>query len=436
MRRMRRMDSTVAPVHRNRWTLPGCLIVLLLQACGGGGDSGPEPTADAEPELKAFVDGCEDVALDDSRHVLYARISANCGASVQGASLSLTLTLGDAVLTLSRVPGAVDTSVERVPGLGDRQVQIVQRGQWRQVPHLGAWQPRDGAGLLQLNGALYLLGGWLHGPVTNEVWRTQDLVHWEFLGHAPWPARHAAGWLVHDNRLWVIGGDLYDDVWSSPDGLLWTQEAASAPFGRRYAPNAASIGGQIVVYAGQDWLPVDWCHERPDCTARGLRSVWTSRDGRQWEQATHQAPWEGRALVHGSAVHDGRIWMIGGGLKVAPPGERYAETSAEFTDVWSSADGQDWRLEASHAGFAGRTHFSVLATRYGCFVSDGSVGAQLGVSNELFHASDCRRFSALPVPPDLPPRHASSLVEFNGSLVLLGGPPYGGAGTQIWQYFP
>lgn len=394
--------------------------------------------------LVAQVEGCPEVSVEDSGHVVYVKVPIRCTPIVEGTPLRLVIGPGTAsgdllpatTVSLQRQPGALDTTTTTLDGLGPRQVQIVVRGQWRRVPHLGTWAPRDGAGLLQLNGALYLLGGWLHGPVTNEVWRTVDLVQWEFLGYAPWPARHAAAWLVHEGRLWVIGGDLYDDVWSSPDGVQWTQEAVVAPFGRRYTPNAASVGGRIVVYAGQDWQPVDWCHDRPDCSARGLRSVWSSRDGRQWNQVAEQAPWEGRGLVHGNAVHDGRIWMIGGGLKVAPPNERYAETSAEFTDVWSSLDGETWQLEVLDGGFGGRTHFSVLATRDGCYVSDGSVSTQLNVSNDLFHAPDCRRYSRVGVPAELPARHASSLVEFNGSLVVLGGPPYGGAGTQVWQYFP
>lgn len=86
--------------------------------------------------------------------------------------------------------------------------------------------------------------------------------------------------------------------------------------------------------------------------------------------------------------------------------------------------------------FPGRTHFSVLHTDKGCFVSDGSVGKQDNLSNDLFFASDCVHFERLPVPPALPLRHASSLADFNGSLVLLGGPDYGTAGTSIWQYFP
>jgi hypothetical protein len=79
----------------------------------------------------------------------------------------------------------------------------------------------------------------------------------------------------------------------------------------------------------------------------------------------------------------------------------------------------------------------VLATSTGCYVSDGSVGTQSNVSNELFHAPDCIHFASVPVPPELPVRHASSLVEFNGSLVVLGGPPvFSGAVNEVWQYFP
>lgn len=418
--------------------------LALLQACGGTDSyEGSTVGTTVLPEriLSVEVDGCPQATLEDNKHVVYVRMPETCDGGP--ARRHVTVGLGAAgapeaasARLLTRSIGSVDTTVEHIDGVGMRQVHLLRGGSWRRVEHLGAWAPRDGAGLLVLGGALYMLGGWLHGSVTNEVWRTFDLVQWEFLGHAPWPARHGAGWLVHDNKLWVIGGDLYDDVWSSPDGLQWTREAVAAPFGRRYTPNAASIGGQIVVYAGQDWLPVDWCSGRSDCSARGLLSVWTSRDGRQWTEATPQAPWQGRGLVHGSAVHNGRIWMIGGGLKVTPPNERYAETVAEFTDVWSSLDGQRWQLEVTHAGFAGRTHFSVLATRDGCYVSDGSVGTQANVSNELFHAPDCRSYRPLSVPTEVPARHASSFVEFNGSLVLLGGPPYGGADTQIWQYIP
>ena len=81
-----------------------------------------------------------------------------------------------------------------------------------------------------------------------------------------------------------------------------------------------------------------------------------------------------------------------------------------------------------------RTHFSVVATPEGCFLSDGSVGTQVNLSNELFFAANCVDFAPVAVPAEMPVRHASSLAAFNGSIVILGGP--GGAGTSVWQYFP
>jgi hypothetical protein len=405
------------------------IVAVVVQACGGGGA--------AVNTLVATVQDCPTASVQDSGHLVYVLMDASCAATPATRAISIGASLdAEQALSLTRKVGATDITAVEIAGLGSRQVQLVQRGQWRQIPHTGTWAPRDGAGLLRLGDALYLLGGWLHGPVTNEVWRTVDLVNWEFLGYAPWAGRHGSGWLVHDKRLWVIGGDFYDDVWSSPDGVQWTQEAASAPFGSRYTPNAASINGEIVVYAGLDWPVAAECPEQVSC-ARGLRSVWKSRDGRDWQLVTPKVPWQGRALVHGSVVHQGEIWMIGGGLKVSIAGAPTVDTSAEFTDIWSSADGQTWQRRAETTSFPGRTHFSVLATDDGCYVSDGSVGTQGNVSNELFYAPDCIRFGAVPVPVELPYRHASSLVEFNGSLVVLGGPPvFDGAGTSVWQYFP
>jgi hypothetical protein len=441
--------ASFAPFIRRSPTfaLTAALAALVLQACGGGGDASGGTSASADVSasasaLLAMVPDCPNATVSDSGQMIYVVMDASCAVDAElrsvavGRGINGRIKLSNA-LWVGRQVGAIDTTVEQLAGVGARQIELVQRGQWRKVPHTGAWMPRDGAGLLQMDGALYLLGGWLHGPVTNEVWKTVDLVTWEFLGNAPWPARHGAAWLVHDNRLWVIGGDLHDDVWSSPDGVQWTQEAAAAPFGARYTPNAASINGEIVVYAGQDWQAVDSCEVPANCTARGLRSVWKSNDGRQWRLATEQAPWRGRALMHGNAVFGGEIWIIGGGLKASIENSPFVETIAEFTDIWSSVDGQTWRLRAQTTGFAARTHFSVLATNDGCYVSDGSVMTQDGVSNELFYATDCIHFASIPVPAELPVRHASSLVEFNGSLVLLGGPPvYSGAVNEVWQYFP
>lgn len=410
------------------------LALVLLSACGG--ERGIEPTH----VLQAQVSGCSSATAHDSSKVVYITMSRICESRPGVRSIALRMVSNPATarhqsVELTLAPGQEADSVA-IPGLGVRRVGLFHAGQWRSIANEDSWQPRDGAGLLYFKGELYLLGGWLYGPTSSEVWKTSDLVHWQLLTFAPWPGRHGAAWLVHEDRLWVIGGDLYDDVWSSPDGVSWNLESEHAPFGGRYTPNAASVNGKIIVYAGQHWEPVPWCITRPDCTAVGRGDVWGSRDGRHWELLTSNAPWAGRGLIHGTATHAGRIYLIGGGLKVTPPGERYAETSAEFGDIWSSSDGAQWKRETDRFSFPLRTHFSVTSAPMGCFVSDGSIGMQATLSNDLFFASDCVDFAPVPEAPPLQRRHASSLAYFNGSLVILGGPGDDAPGTQVWQYFP
>jgi len=89
------------------------------------------------------------------------------------------------------------------------------------------------------DGGLYFLGGWSsdYGGGYSDVWFTLDLQNWKQLTpRAPWPGRHGAAWLVHGNRLFVLGGDLIDDAWSSADGVNWRLENPAAPFGKRYTP--------------------------------------------------------------------------------------------------------------------------------------------------------------------------------------------------------
>jgi hypothetical protein len=264
---------------------------------------------------------------------------------------------------------------------------------------------------------------------------SDNLVDWEFLTFAPWTQRHGAAWLVHDNRLYVIGGDLLRDVWSSADGIDWRLENGNAPFGGRYTPNAASLDGRLVVYNGLRWYP-DGCSGYPIfCTVEGFNDVWQSTDGgRTWERIVDQVPWQPRGLIHGSIVHEGSIYVIGGGLKNVLPYRSYADTVAEFSDIWSSPDGVNWTYRGDFT-FPGRTHFSVASTSFGCVVSDGSVGIQANTSNNLYIAKDCVNFTEVPDPPHQR-RHASSVAEFNGTLAILGGPPIGGAGTTVWQYIP
>jgi len=417
------------------------LVALTLSSCGG--NDSPPPSAsvlaesDATSSLRVRVTGCDERSYDSGR-VLYVIRKADCAATGPQSSLVVERAPGLAAKTyeLTLESGGATQSV-LFTSRGARTVRAFQQGRWHNTPNASSWAPRDGAGLLVKDGRAYLLGGWVYGPVSNEVWVSDDLENWQFLGFAPWDGRHGAGWVVHHNRLFVVAGDLHTDVWSSADGVTWHQEASNTPFMKRYTPNVASMDDSLYLYGGLRWLPNDWCERfQTDCAVEGLNDVWRSDDdGRTWRQLVEHAPWAGRGLIHGHVVHDGQLWIMGGGLKVVPPGGDSAETSAEYGDAWSSPDGITWTRRVATLPFAMRTHASVAETTFGCVISDGSVGTQANVSNDLFIAPDCVNYVAVPDPP-LPKRHASSLVEFNGTLVILGGPPTGNPGTEIWQYVP
>jgi hypothetical protein len=395
------------------------LFILLLVACGGATVS--------SQNLEVKIKDCANYEYKISGNFVYLIVDETC--NLRDVETQFFFNGEEVAAVLS-----VFEEKEVFFSNQNFRVTIFKENSWRNIPNIGSWSPRDGAGPIVLNGKVYLLGGWNHETIVNEVWATNDLKTWNRLPDAPWQPRHGAGWVVHKNRMYVVGGDLIDDVWASSDGITWTLVVSQAPFGQRYTPIVHSNGEYIYLYGGQYWTPVWWCSNRPDCLPAAPRDVWRSKDGANWEKVLAEAPWEGRALIHGSLFFGGEIFLVGGGLKNATG--RYSETYSEFTDIWSSIDGVKWDKRSDSMGFLARTHFSVLSTSYGCYVSDGSVITQVNVSNDIFFAEDCINFKKLIVPIDLPARHASSLFEFNGSIVLLGGPPPGGSGTAIWQYFP
>ena len=89
---------------------------------------------------------------------------------------------------------------------------------WSLVTDEVPWHPRDGAGACVFRGRMWLLGGWNHQEPLNfpreegsncaQVWSSADGRAWRLeLARAPWPPRHLSGFLVHDDEMWLVGGD-------------------------------------------------------------------------------------------------------------------------------------------------------------------------------------------------------------------------------------
>lgn len=147
---------------------------------------------------------------------------------------------------------------------------------------------------------------------SHEVWSTTDGVEWkQDTKEAGWSPRLAAGSAVFKDRMWILGGiekyyfgtskDLRNDVWSSADGKTWERATENAGWSPRAYHQAVALGGKLYVLGGGNYVPE--YHAKND--------VWSSEDGVTWTQLTDKAPWSPR-LWHSAVAYRDRLWVIGG----------------------------------------------------------------------------------------------------------------------------
>lgn len=296
---------------------------------------------------------------------------------------------------------------------------------------------RDGAGMVELNGATYMLGGWrntyeaqftpdfpetgLWGCcTTSEVWRTTDGVSWEMLGNAPWEGRHMAGWVAFNGKLWVIGGDTnhahyMHDVWNSPDGTHWTQVTNSLPWGDRVLHYTVAYNGFLYVMGGQQLPEAIHPPPVPYPTAPVYYSdVWRSADGVNWEQIGSMPAATG--MICGSVVFNNAIWVIGGGQY----GDDTLGTAGIATNaVWSTTDGINWTQHATPP-WSGLRYHNVIVYDSAIWVLAGMGKDGGGYFNEVWYSRDGETWTQVESTPWLE-RHAASAFVLAGKLWLTDG---------------
>ncbi|MBE8190524.1 MAG: hypothetical protein HAW58_06740 [Candidatus Thioglobus sp.] len=161
-----------------------------------------------------------------------------------------------------------------------------------------------------------------------------------------WAGRLDHTSVIFDNKMWVLGGrdnSRFNDVWSSSDGITWTQVTASAAWPKRNSHTSVVFNNKMWVIGGAGG------------TGAGdtRNDVWSSSDGINWDQATANASWSAR-FEHTSLVFDNKIWVIGGSVAsgVAAGDDRH--------DIWYSEDGVNWTEADAAASWTVRRELSSL----------------------------------------------------------------------------
>ena len=196
---------------------------------------------------------------------------------------------------------------------------------WTLATTAPAWRPRGGGALVVHNEKLWLLGGTRHPrnegdqPAFSDVWSTENGVDWtEVMANAPWRPRSLHSVVVHNGQLWVMGGGhwgknptLYRDVWSSFDGIKWKEHSSEVAWPGRIWATATSYNGLLWIMGGFIAKP-----------RGGTNDIWYSDDGRDWYPYLAAKPWPSR-MAHSSIAFNDRLWVLAG------------SNSDYFNDIWS-----------------------------------------------------------------------------------------------------
>lgn len=237
---------------------------------------------------------------------------------------------------------------------------------WTLATANAGFSPRTGHQLVAYNNQLWVIGGAVGNEYKNDVWSSRDGVHWVLqTANAAFAPRTSYQAVAYKNKLWVIGGrvgeikfkdgqltGLSNDVWSSLDGINWTQQTASANFSPR-------MGHQVAVFNNRLWLMGGF-------NLNDYGDVWSSQDGSNWVQETAKAEF-GFRNFSSLVAYNNQLWVIAGHTLDA--------TGSHYTnDVWSSSDGITWAQKKQHAEFSERWGFEVVSFNKQLLIIGGDKG--------------------------------------------------------------
>jgi len=172
---------------------------------------------------------------------------------------------------------------------------------------------------IQFNDGVYGLG-YLDGNIEQftfrpHIFRTKDLRKWETISkNSNLPRRFFYRPFVFQNNMWIIGGEDKDtkfgDIWNSPDGITWTRQRTSAPFGKRSSSQIVELNGTLYLLNND---------------------VWSSTDALEWKLVTNEIVKGEQIFGYAAVVFDGKIWLLG-----CNRNGRFA------SEVLVSSDGKTW----------------------------------------------------------------------------------------------
>jgi Kelch motif len=278
------------------------------------------------------------------------------------------------------------------------------------------WQPRDSQAEYAYQDRLWVMGGWFQSfeSPPRDVWSSENGKQWKRVSaQAPWVHSDLPMNIVFRDKMWHMGGwyngrlpghSASNQVWSSTDGEKWDQATKAAAWSPRLASGLVEFHGRMWLLGGTENYYFG--------NATSLKNdVWSSSDGREWRLDTAHAAWSPRAY-HQAVTLNGRMYVLGGG--------NYVPTHEARNDVWSSADGVNWRLETPNAPWLPRLWFSAAIYRGRIWVL-GGWSKENDNFGDVWHSADGKNWLQLKTSTTWKARHEHSVYVMKDKLWVAGG---------------
>ena len=260
----------------------------------------------------------------------------------------------------------------------------------------------NGQGMAYYNNQLYAMGNnVLYRPQGTAVSAYSTGAAFSQVADAPWNTRKNAASVVFQNKIFVIGGDdfsggnYFSDVWSTADGLTWTQLVSVSPWGKRSFMQVVVFNNRLYVMGGSDGTTF-------------YNDVWVSDNGVDWNMLTDKAAWAGRTAF-GLLAYNNGMFLLGGQTS----GGTYT------TQVYFSTDGTTWDLVTDNTGWSSRVAFGSLVFNSKMWIIGGFGGG--ASKNEVWSSEDGKNWTAASLGAFATGRDSLVVYEYQGSMWAVSG---------------
>ncbi len=288
---------------------------------------------------------------------------------------------------------------------------------WVKVTDKAGWQPRDSQGELVYKDRLWVFGGWFdsfHAP-PRDVWSSPDGKTWKLVAkEAPWKHSDLPMTLVYDDKMWVMGGWYNGRLKGhSASNEVWSStDGAKWDRATKNAGWTPRIAAGAVVFKNKMWI-LGGTENYYFGDKKSLKNdVWSSADGKDWKLVTANAGWSPRAY-HQAVVHGGKMWVFGGG--------NYVPDYQALNDVWCSADGVKWTQVTAKAAWSPRLWFSAVTYRDRMWVLGGWSNNPAKNWGDVWHSKNGKDWHRLESKVCWKERHEHSAYVFRDKLWIAGG---------------